>query len=123
MIKELRRNIERAALHTGCCYRCGRPWKTYASKYLGYINGRHTSRQLKRKAWWGIFGVEPHSTSYTESTGCFPLCEGCWSSLNPRERVPFYGQLVDEWIRQSPEGIVKYERDRDLIFKAVLDGK
>lgn len=75
--------------------RCGRPWNR----------------------------VEWHTTPYGDGGGCFPLCEGCWASLVPVERVPYYDGLVDEWIRQSPDDAAEYDRKRRLIFMAVLRGE
>lgn len=71
----------------------------------------------------------PNSSLVVES--CFPLCEGCWSSLTPEERLPFYDQLVDIWISDRGErarlygavlGVDEYEDQRALIHKAVLGG-
>lgn len=53
------------------CYLCGRPWAC----------------------------VEAHLTHYSESRGCFPLCEGCWEKLEtPEARLPFYAQMWQSWI-------------------------
>lgn len=41
--------------------------------------------------------VKGHSTSYTETSGCFPLCEACWSELTPEERLPYYRLLWNRW--------------------------
>lgn len=53
------------------CLRCGMPWRY----------------------------VEPHTTRYSRSQGCFPLCADCWTLLGSAEnRLPFYRQLVlDIW--------------------------
>jgi len=70
----IRAFIERLLLPgLGYCYRCRRPWKTH-----------------------GI-GVVEHATNYTETSGMFPLCEGCWSKLSPEERLPYYRKLWDSW--------------------------
>lgn len=53
----------------GWCFRCGTGWRI----------------------------VEPHVTPYDSGTSCFPLCEGCWSDLPPRERLPYYALLVRVW--------------------------
>ena len=84
----------------GCCYRCRVTWK------------------------W----VDGHNTNYSNGSGCFPLCEECWSELTPKDRLPFYDALVNEWIRQDLQyghkvGREKYEQDRKLIHAAVLAGK
>lgn len=35
----------------------------------------------------------PHHTTHN----CFPLCEKCWASMTPAERLPYYRALMDEW--------------------------
>lgn len=54
----------------GWCYRCGESWKR----------------------------VEPHRTAYSDSGGCFPLCEQCWSDLDPEARLPYYRMLWGNWL-------------------------
>jgi len=46
--------------------------------------------------------VEYHHTQYTDSSGCFPLCQKCWSELTPEQRLPFYRELVDYWYMNWP---------------------
>ncbi len=89
--KVLRVGFERAlAPGYGTCYKCQRPWKF----------------------------VKSHSTQYTETWGCFPLCEGCWSSMTPRERLPYYRQL---WLNWGGEETAKDEQHSwPLIKEAVL---
>lgn len=41
--------------------------------------------------------VEGHSTYYNLGRGCFPLCEMCWSEMEPHERLPFYYVLYRQW--------------------------
>lgn len=84
----------------GTCYRCNRPWKVPAVKYEGYRDGIHHSLQLNRLMWWGLIGVQEHMTDYgEEGSGCFPLCEGCWSILTPSQRWPYYEALIERWKR------------------------
>ena len=92
----LRGRIERLfAPGYGFCMRCGRPWNR----------------------------AKGHSTPYGENgSGCFPLCEPCWSELLPAQRLPYYEGLVDEWIRQVPSETDEYERKRRLIEEAVMSG-
>lgn len=91
----LRGRIERlAAPGYGFCMRCGRPWNR----------------------------VEGHMTRYENGSSCLPLCESCWSSLLPAERLPYYEALVDEWIRQTPSEAEEYEQKRRLIEDAVMQG-
>lgn len=95
MYDSLRARLERfLAPSYGYCYRCGRPWNR----------------------------VEGHLTNYKKGSGCFPLCEGCWSKLHPVERLPYYDALINEWIRQLPSEVVEYDRKRNLIRQAVIAG-
>lgn len=64
------------------------------------------------KTTWNI--VEGHSTQYSPSSGCFPLCESCWSELSAETRLPFYRRLCEQW--DEPE---KWP----AIRAAVLEGK
>ena len=58
---------------------------------------------LRCKTSWKF--CEGHSTQYTEGSGCFPLCEQCWSDLTPTQRLRYYRQLYDQWIQtgSAPE--------------------
>jgi len=66
--------------------------------------------------WYFVNG---HSTSYSETSGCFPLCEECWAECSIEERLPFYRELFEEWRGFCPEPDNKWE----MIKKAVLEGK
>ncbi len=77
------------ALGYSTCECCGRPWR-YA---------------------------EEHTTYFSASTGCFPLCETCWKAMTPPQRVAFYWRLHRGW-RWS-----KFEREWPLIKTAVLQGQ
>lgn len=72
----------------GCCFRCKMPWAS----------------------------VKSHSTNYTKTEGCFPLCEDCWESLTVKERLPYYYLLWMSW--ES-----KHRPNWNLIEEAVRDGK
>jgi hypothetical protein len=79
------------------CYRCGRPW----------------------------CAAQGHDTQYTEGSACFPLCEECWLELTPKERLPFYRHLVDDWIQDAKltrTSIEEYGIKWREIEYAVLDG-
>lgn len=67
-IRRGRARFERL-LHPGysTCYRCDRPWAV----------------------------VKGHTTMFSESQGCFPLCEICWRELGtPEARWPYYEMHV-----------------------------
>jgi hypothetical protein len=58
--------------------------------------------------------VKGHSTYYKESSGVFPLCEKCWSSLTPEDRLPYYEELIAQWHHQGcPVDDDKESRIRD----------
>ncbi len=78
--------------------------------FLGWLSralgSRNYSGCLRCGITWQF--VTPHVTSYTPYRGCFPLCEHCWSRLEPNGRLPYYRQLFDQW---------------DEIATAVLEGE
>lgn len=84
--------LKNLASDYGCCGRCRWPWPF----------------------------VQTHSTRYSESNGCFPLCEQCWQELRtPEARLPFYEQLIDNW-----RGFGKLEDGLpEAIRAAVMEGK
>src|SRR5690348_6173590 len=85
----------------GKCYRCNRPWICPAQQYVG----NRTWRQLPHDRYRGLIGVKPHITNYTLGSGCFPLCEPCWTALEtPEARLPYYKQLWDSWVESSIRG-------------------
>lgn len=76
----------------------------------------------KCQTTWNL--VDNHTTNYTSSSGCFPLCELCWSELTISKRIPFYHQLLDEWFKDKT--LLNGETKQDLeilIIKAVREGK
>ncbi len=100
----LRAHIERLfAPGYGSCYRCRRPWKF----------------------------AKHHVTDYTPTSGCFALCEPCWTELgNPVARLPYYEALYHRWLALdymsdiSPERRAEYVADIEtrwpLIYRAVM---
>lgn len=85
----------------GTCFRCHRPWRS---------NG---------------IGAEEHITTYSDTGGCFPLCEGCWSELTPDERLPYYAQLMHSWtevVPGHPDWALESLRKWPAIEEAVLNG-
>ena len=75
----------------GWCLKCGTPWRF----------------------------VHHHSTSYSQSSGCFPLCEKCWEELTPAERLPFYRQMWNQWVSMGTD---KDDGTWDQIEAAVMAG-
>jgi len=76
----------------GHCKRCGRTWNIVK---------------------------EFHDTPYTESSGCFALCQKCWEELTIEERIPFYEEMFDNWIKQGSKDWKVWL----LIEKSVREGK
>lgn len=63
--------------------------------------------------------VKGHTTHYTPSSGCFPLCEACWSELTPPERLPYYERL---WARWQADSTDKEPDVWEQIKEAVMAG-
>ena len=66
-----------------------------------------------------------HDTQYSETTSCFPLCETCWRSMTPEDRLPYYFDLLRNWLSQATD----YEYAQEIMEKwpqikqAVMEGK
>lgn len=84
-------------LHPGYsgCARCGFTWAT--------VEGHATPYEWTDKALKLVFSEGESKPSIVQlpeampSRSCFPLCESCWSSLTPEQRLPYYRQLWDSW--------------------------
>lgn len=84
----------------------------YRFKDLGWGRCHHCNKTWRR--------VEGHVTLYTEGSGCFPLCVGCWAKLgSPEARLPYYRELWEEWNEGGERGLAEW----DQIEAAVRDGK
>ena len=109
--------IKHPIARTSRCNRCCMPWSHY-EEWRKEINGTtHIYRFPVEGATYipKQEGVEGHGTLYTESSGCFPLCEKCWEKLTPKQRLPYYRKLWNQW-----------GSDNDTwkdIEKAVAEGK
>jgi hypothetical protein len=55
------------------CLACGVPWRFAREHSTPYAHGRNTT------------------------SGMFPLCEPCWASMKPDERLPYYAALCAKW--------------------------
>lgn len=80
---------------------------------------RHQRRWLPRSLrntlgrWQGFSGcgrcrntwnwTEEHATPYKPGHACFPLCQHCWQQLTPQQRLPYYMQLHDRWLRNAQQ--------------------
>lgn len=77
------------------CLRCGTPWSN----------------------------VKEHSTSYSSSQGCFPLCEPCWQMLgSPEARIEYYKILIDWWNSERNNINPVSESEVRAIQRAVANG-
>lgn len=96
------------------CYRCERPWLHPATRMRWSVGeswwklyrlprkgARRVTFHLNRTRFLGLVGVKSHSTPYREGRACFPLCEGCWSEMEPWERLPYYQTLFISWARDA----------------------
>jgi hypothetical protein len=79
------------------CGRCGRPWNV----------------------------CKGHSTYYKSGSGCYPLCEECWSELTPDERLPYYRALWVDWqsYGYDTKNGIPWDELWNMIEGAVLNGK
>lgn len=67
--------------------------------------------------------VEHHTTEYTYSSGCFPLCVDCWDDLGtPEARLPYYLSLVRQWQSsgRSDHNGIPWPTLRELVTDAVM---
>ena len=88
--------IKRKASRYQCIGRCGRcnvNWSVHA-RTVSRNGGPFEDLPA-------IEGVEGHTTMYSDSSGCFPLCEGCWFKLTKEERLPYYRKLHDRWLENE----------------------
>jgi hypothetical protein len=102
----------------GSCYKCGQTWEVvrghdtpYEWTQPGEMAMLTSGQTVSAKEFFG--GNVPKELEELLSKpqpvrSCFPLCEGCWSSLSPQARVRFYRRLVDEWKRSDPAAETKW---------------
>jgi hypothetical protein len=98
----------------GHCMKCWQPWEGRMPNSVGYE--------------WD--GVKPHHTFFVDPPGpgdsidamgkaCFPLCETCWASIKPYERIPYYRRLWDLWMTWGGSD----KKEWRAILRAVEQGK
>ena len=66
------------------CLQCHMPWK-YAEPHVTYLNRNHPG---------------------SEVCGVFPLCESCWKSMTPNERLKWYRLLWRMGTRSSSWDVI-----------------
>lgn len=69
---------------------------------------------------WNI--AEGHTTPYSESKRCFPLCVDCWPLMSIEERLPYYEALMDIWESQLLSHNDSIEEERVAVLAAVREG-
>lgn len=112
----LRAKIERfLSPGISTCSRCLRPWRMPRFRRIGC----NSWEQLPGLRFYGWVGVKAHATNYSISRGCLPLCEGCWSSLTPETRLPYYDALLELW--ESLDCVPDAETHTQ-IHQAVMNG-
>lgn len=84
------------------CGRCGRTW-AFADEHMTWYEPRDCT--VKRPE---------------RGSGCFPLCETCWSELTIEERLPYYQELFLYW---KSIGSAKTQEDWENMRIAVEMGK
>lgn len=86
------------------CPRHARWWTIrYWTRRFGWRPGKISQQWSPGYGWcercqtcWDY--VHGHITELGDGSGCFPLCERCWSELTPQERLPYYRRLFDKWL-------------------------
>lgn len=91
-----------STLQTQFCPRHARWWtlKYWARRYsirLGKITQRYSSYGFCFKCGTTWEYVQNHVTYIEDGSGCFPMCEKCWRDTSPKDRLPYYRRLYDEW--------------------------
>lgn len=65
--------------------------------------------------------VQFHNTSWHQRGG-IALCEQCWAELTPRERLPFYRELVESWHKRPDLCELGFDEEWAQVEAAVLSG-
>lgn len=93
---------------SGWCGRCGIPWKATI-----YHDTKYTHKDHR----------QPPEVS--DKHACFPMCQKCWESKRPIDRLVYYQRLFDTW----NEDAKKYKTEPparehwEAIRSAVLAGE
>lgn len=96
--------------YTGGCFRCTTPWDFIRAHTTPYCGCKQDG---------------PHRNGRDYCSGCFPLCESCWSELSINQRVPFYEKLVALWGREEPNALhngIPYSVLEERIMDSVRAG-
>lgn len=69
------------------------------------------------RCWRRWVTVKHHETMYSESAGCFPLCQECWQELTPETRLPFYRKLYRQWASKLTAGLPSFQDIKDAVMR------
>lgn len=116
----------------GSCCCCGMPWNVVRGHDTHYGEAVQLPMQggtVKANGTTVTVSApkgddDPLILAASMSSACFPLCENCWASLTPQQRLPYYRKMWNDWKQDAIAA--KYEpRDEDVwksIEKSVLAG-
>lgn len=65
--------------------------------------------------------LDKHYTPFTPERACFPLCETCWQSMTPQERLPHYRMLWNLWGDSTDEiGVSREEFEKACLQEGMI---
>jgi hypothetical protein len=74
--------------HYSVCGKCHKPWNFVKSHTTVYaLMDLETRNHFAGRS----------DTVLAGTMGMFPLCETCWESMTPSERLPYYHELYASW--------------------------
>lgn len=96
----------------GCCGRCERTWDLVRGHSTPYgdaewwVSGPATNDVFQVVGWDDAIAFNEKGERLMvvkDGMSMFPLCEGCWSKLTPKQRLPFYRELWDKYDRTGED--------------------
>ena len=87
----------------------------WVKNLIGYANGIGGCLRCGDRWNWKPI----HSTMYSTTNSCFPLCEPCWQGATPGDIRHYYSELVRMWRRDG--SFYDQEFEDDLIGKALRE--
>ena len=113
-VKTLRHGSIRVQTLVSWCLR----WRRFVAPIVRFFSPGYSWCKRCGLPWSVVTG---HSTDYTESRACAPLCNFCWKELEPVDRLPFYEILIADWKANGPCNGYD-EKIFNSIRKAVIAG-
>lgn len=55
---------------------------------------------------------QPHTITYAEGQGVFPVCEECWQTKSDEEIMRATKDLMVQWLVQSPAHFYKFTEEK-----------